>query len=182
VFSPNMPPDFFPFSIGCVGRFALLPLLVRGFLTHLRRCAQEVILMIRNFLSRFMYGRYGGDQLNLFLMGAWLVLFLLSTVFQLCKLTVVSNICYVLAYACIIYGLFRMLSRNYDKRRRENDWYLSKVGPLTHGLRQKRAQLRDKDHRYFHCPSCHQTLRVPKGKGKINVRCRNCGTSFQKKT
>lgn len=138
--------------------------------------------MIRNFFSRLMYGRYGSDQLNLFLMGTWLVLYLLSVLLQVAKLNLPATILYILAYVCIILGIFRMFSRNYDKRRRENDWFLSKVGPFTHTLRQKRAQLRDRDHKYFRCPSCGQTLRVPKGKGKINVRCRSCGTSFQKKT
>ena len=33
--------------------------------------------MIRNALQRFMYGRYGNDQFNLFLIGTYLVLYLL---------------------------------------------------------------------------------------------------------
>ena len=32
--------------------------------------------MIRNAIQRFMYGRYGNDQLNLFLMGLYLLLYL----------------------------------------------------------------------------------------------------------
>ncbi|MCD8050092.1 MAG: hypothetical protein LUE89_00230 [Clostridiales bacterium] len=138
--------------------------------------------MIRNFFSRLMYGRYGSDQLNLFLLGAWLVCYLLAILFNALGIGILNTICYIVAYVAIIYSIFRMFSRNYDKRRRENDWYLAKVGPILHGFRQKRAQMRDKDHKYFRCPSCGQTLRVPKGKGKINVRCRNCGASFQKKT
>ncbi len=39
-----------------------------------------------------------------------------------------------------------------------------------------------KDYKFFRCPSCHTMLRVPKGKGKVRVVCRKCGTSFIKKT
>lgn len=138
--------------------------------------------MIRNFFSRLMYGRYGSDQLNLFLMGVWVVCWLLSVLFRSLQVMPLYVAFSLIAYLCIIFELFRMLSRSYDKRRRENDWFLEHVGPVTHGLRQKRAQMRDREHKYFRCPSCGQVLRVPKGKGKINVRCRNCGTSFQKKT
>lgn len=145
-------------------------------------CRAGGIVMIRNFFSRLMYGRYGSDQLNLFLMGAWVVCYLLSLLLRAFKLGIPAAAFYGLAYACIVWGLFRMLSRNYDSRRRENEWFTDKTGPLTHGFRQKRAQLRDHDHKYFRCPSCGQVLRVPKGKGRINVRCRNCGNSFQKKT
>lgn len=138
--------------------------------------------MIRNFFSRLMYGRYGFDQLNLFLLVAWLVLDLLSILFRSMHLNIVSTVLYILAYACVIWELFRMFSRNYDNRRRENDWFADHTGPVTHRFRQKRAQLRDRNHKYFRCPNCNQVLRVPKGKGKISIRCRNCGTSFQKKT
>ncbi|MCQ2442101.1 MAG: hypothetical protein MJ077_03080 [Oscillospiraceae bacterium] len=138
--------------------------------------------MIRDFFSRMMYGRYGNDQLNIFLLTAWLMLYLLSAVFKTIKLALLSRILLWVAYACVVIELLRMLSRNYDKRRRENDRFVEITGPVTHGFRQKRAQMMDKDHRYFRCPSCGQVLRVPKGKGKIHIRCRNCGSAFQKKT
>ncbi len=129
-----------------------------------------------------MYGRYGSDQLNLFLMGAWVAAYLVSLILSGLHLAMAAKVFSILAYLCIVLSLFRMLSRSYDKRRRENDWFMERTGPLTHGIRQKRAQLRDRDHKYFRCTSCGQVLRVPKGKGKINIRCRNCGNSFQKKT
>lgn len=138
--------------------------------------------MIRDFLSRLMYGRYGTDPLNLSLMGGWLVCYLLSVVFRIFRAVLFSNIFSLLGYACLIFELFRMFSRNYDRRRRENDWFMDHAGPVIRGLRQKRAQMMDRDHRYFRCPSCGQVLRVPKGKGKVNIRCRNCGCGFQKKT
>ena len=46
----------------------------------------------------------------------------------------------------------------------------------------RRTIRRDKEHRYFKCPNCGQYLRVPRGKGKITVNCRNCGASFEERS
>jgi uncharacterized C2H2 Zn-finger protein len=137
--------------------------------------------MIRNFLSRMMYGRYGTDQLNLFLLGVWVALYIVSIVLNLMHLTLPAQVVNLLAYALVIWSLFRMLSRNYDRRRRENQVYLDKIAPISHTFRQFRAQRRDKEHKYFRCPSCGAVLRVPRMKGKVNITCRTCGTVFQKK-
>ena len=131
--------------------------------------------MFRNALQRFLYGRYGSDQLNLFLMVSYLVLLLLSVLPGLGFLEFVS-------FALVAFSLFRTLSRNLPARRKENANFLKLVGPVTRWYRLQRTILRDKEHRYFKCPSCGQQLRVPKGKGKITVNCRSCGSSFQKKS
>jgi len=39
----------------------------------------------------------------------------------------------------------------------------------------------DTQHKYYHCPQCSKMLRVPKGKGKIEIRC-TCGRTFVRKT
>lgn len=135
--------------------------------------------MIRNFFSRLMYGRYGSDMLSLFLVSVSLVLWIISS---LVKIQVVSAIVWVISYAALILAIFRMFSRNYARRRAENDKFVSLVSPLLQGFQRKRAQMRDKDHAYFRCPSCGQMLRVPKGKKRISITCRNCGNVFQKKT
>ena len=36
--------------------------------------------------------------------------------------------------------------------------------------------------RHFRCPKCHQKVRVPRGKGKIQITCPKCGEKFIKKT
>lgn len=135
--------------------------------------------MIRNFFSRLMYGRYGSDMLSLFLVSVSLVLWIISS---LVKIQAVSTILWVISYAALILAIFRMFSRNYARRRAENDKFVSLVSPLLQGFQRKRAQMRDKDHAYFRCPSCGQMLRVPKGKKRISITCRNCGNVFQKKT
>lgn len=131
--------------------------------------------MIRNALQRFMYGRYGNDQFNLFLMGLYLVLYLVY-------LFVRADLLYLVSFALLVFTLFRMLSRNVERRRRENIWFLQTFKPVLDWLRLRRSARRDKEHVYFKCPSCGQRLRVPRGKGQITVTCRACGASFQEKS
>ena len=128
--------------------------------------------MIRNALARFLYGRYGNDQLGVFLIALYVLLYILSIVFQLGILSLVGDV-------LLLVALFRMLSRNLTKRREENRKFLRKAEPVLSWYRMRRTIRRDKEHRYFKCPSCGQHLRVPRGKGKITVTCRSCGASFQ---
>lgn len=131
--------------------------------------------MLRSWLQRFMYGRYGSDRLNHCLLVAYLVLLLAHALLGWQLLYVLS----LAAAACLI---FRALSRNLPARQRENARFLKWSAPAVRWLRLRRTMSRDKEHRYFKCPHCAQYLRVPKGKGKITVTCRSCGTSFQEKS
>ena len=131
--------------------------------------------MIRNAIQRFMYGRYGNDPLNLFLIGLYLLLYLvyLFTRFDLF---------YVVGFALLAWSLFRLLSHNIERRRAENARFLRSANPILSWLRLRRTILRDKEHVYFKCPNCGQQLRVPRGRGNITVTCRSCGASFQEKS
>ncbi len=131
--------------------------------------------MIRNAIQRFMYGRYGNDQLNLFLMGLYLLLYL---VFMFTGLDVL----YFVSFALLALTLFRLLSRNMERRRMENMKFMKAAGPVISWFRLRRNMRRDKEHVYFKCPSCGQRLRVPRGRGKITVTCRSCGASFEEKS
>lgn len=131
--------------------------------------------MIRNALQRFMYGRYGTDQLNMALLLLYLVLYLVSIIFRL-------EILYWLSLVVLVFLLFRTLSRNAARRRAENAKFLQIAGPFLRWIRFQRTAHRDKEHRYFKCPNCGQQLRVPRGKGKITVTCRNCGASFEERS
>ena len=111
-------------------------------------------LMIRNAIQRFMYGRYGTDQLNLFLICVYLLLYL---VFAFTRLDAL----YWVSFVLLLWSLFRMLSRNLTSRRAENVRFLRAVNPLMSWLRLQRTIRRDKEHVYFKCPSCGQQLRVP---------------------
>lgn len=128
-----------------------------------------------NWLKKMMYGRYGVDELSLFLLGLYLVLVLLS---QLPYLGLLSWV----ALAVILWDFFRILSRRFDRRRAENARFMSLAGPVIRWFKIRRTILRDREHRYFKCPNCGQYLRVPRGRGKINVVCRSCGVSFEEKS
>lgn len=115
-------------------------------------------------LQRFMSGRAGADQLCWVLLVLGLVLNLIASLTGQMWLG-------VLAYVPFLWTIFRMFSRNVEKRRRENAAFLGVF-----------RRLKDRDHRYFACPKCRQRVRVPKGKGKISIRCPKCGERFVKKT
>ena len=132
-------------------------------------------MKFRDKVARFMYGRYGTDTLNNFLLGTYVVLYLLSII---TRVRLFQTLGTVTVFLC----LFRMLSRNHAKRRGENLWFQKKADPAIRWLRLRRTIYRDKDHVYFKCPNCCQQLRVPKGKGKITVTCRSCGAVFQEKS
>lgn len=130
---------------------------------------------MRAWLQRFMYGRYGYDQLGWFLLGLYLALYLLSVITHL-------SLFYLLGVAGLFWAIFRIFSRNLPRRRAENTKFLQWAGPVIRWWKLRSTIARDKDHRYFKCPNCGQQLRVPKGKGKITITCRNCGVSFEEKT
>ena len=116
---------------------------------------------IGDALRRFMAGRYGTDKLNQWLLG------LIGGRADSAVLSALG----VVAYVPLIWSLFRMYSRNIEARRRENAAFQRVL-----------TQLKDRDHRYYHCPKCRQTVRVPRGRGKINIRCPKCGEQFVKKS
>lgn len=127
-------------------------------------------------LRRFMYGRYGNDQLNNALIVGCLVLMLVGMFFHTSAIYVIGLVLLVLCYA-------RMLSRNTAKRFSENQKFLifwNKVKKKAFDVKFRFADR--KTHRYFKCPTCKQRLRVPKGRGKLNISCPHCRTSFVKKT
>ncbi len=122
---------------------------------------------IKNGLIRFMAGRYGTDQLNSVILWTGVVLCVASMLVP----QGINLVLTALAYVCMGMGIFRSLSRNTYKRYLENRKYL--------GLLQR---IKDRDHRYFACPKCRQSVRVPKGKGKIAITCPKCREKFVKKS
>ena len=131
--------------------------------------------MLMNFLRKLMYGRYGSDHLSFFLLFLYVVLIFISALPHMAWIS-------WLALAVLLWDLFRMFSRRIDRRRVENARFLALFGPFIRWFKMRRTIHRDKDHRYFKCPNCGQYLRVPRGKGKITVNCRNCGASFEERS
>ena len=127
-------------------------------------------------MARFMYGRYGMDQLSRNLSLICLVL-LIVTMF------VRNNVIYMIALVGIVYTYFRVFSRNISRRSEENEKYLKFHDKVVGKLNKIKFRITDsKTHRIFRCPSCSQKIRVPRGKGKISIKCPKCRIEFIKKT
>ena len=131
--------------------------------------------MIRRFLAGFMAGRYGGDQLNLFLIALYVILYV---VFLFTRLLVFE----LLGTIVLVVSLFRSLSRRLDRRRAENARFLAWWRPKRARLTAARARRKDRDHRYFPCKSCGAVCRVPAGKGHIEITCPKCGNTLRVKS
>lgn len=134
---------------------------------------------MRQKLSKFMYGRNGADELSKLLSTVAIIILLVS---MLCG-SAARSMLFVIAVTTIIYAYFRIFSKNTAARRVENARYLKQKQRIKSrfDLRSDMWKQR-KEYKFFKCPSCGATLRVPKGKGKIRIVCRKCGTAFEKKT
>lgn len=123
-------------------------------------------------LARFMVGRYGQDELGQFLFATALVTMLLSILFG-------GSVWYTIALILLIFGYYRMLSKNHARRYQENAKYLLYYNKVKALMKRKQYQL--KQYKQFHiyrCPSCKQKIRIPRGKGKISISCPKCKTEF----
>lgn len=129
-----------------------------------------------NWLRRLMAGRYGMDQLSI----ALLILYLpLSLIVQFSGVRPLE----IVALAPLVLSYFRILSRNIAKRHEENRKFLLWWYPIQNWVSRKIHRIKDRRaQRYFKCPHCKQTVRVPKGKGEIRITCPKCRIEFIKKT
>lgn len=127
-------------------------------------------------IQRFMTGRYGADQLGQIYMGISLVLLVISMFSR-------WNIFYILALGIMGYEYYRMMSKRIDKRYEENQKYMNfRYRAMVKWNQRKEHARQRKIYHFYQCPSCHQKVRVPKGKGKICITCPKCRTEFIKKS
>ena len=130
---------------------------------------------------KFMEGRYGVDGFARFTMGVALVCIVASVFFRNGSTT--GAILNTVGLAAIIYTYFRMLSRNIQKRYAENQKYLSMTAKIRQWFRKEKNMMEQrKTHHICTCPSCGQKIRIPRGKGKIEIDCPKCHTKFIKKS
>lgn len=128
----------------------------------------------RNRMNAFMSGRRGNDELTRFVSIAALVLAVLNILFR-------RPVFYYLFFICLIYAVFRMMSRNTAARYRENEKFRSIVSGIMHPskAKKKKENRTDSGYRFFRCPGCGQVMRAPEGKGRIRVTCSGCGKVFE---
>ena len=129
-----------------------------------------------NWLRNFMMGRYGVDKLNIALLILSMVLTFISSITDFAILLYIS---YIPLFLCI----YRIFSRNTNLRIQENYKFLKFYNPAEAWVKKKLNIVKgSKTHKHFKCPNCKQTVRVPKGKGKVNITCPKCSTKFTKNT
>ena len=132
---------------------------------------------IQNWLYKFMYGRYGHDILNYFIIIVAMLLSILSALFFKS-----NNFVSLFVYGLLLLSVFRMMSRKRYKRKKENEKFFALIRPLRSRYKLIKNNLTDKGHRYYQCPQCGQKVRVPRGRGKIEISCPNCRTKFTRRS
>ena len=130
----------------------------------------------KNKMMQFMQGRYGADQMGQMLSAV-------SRVFLIISLFSRNQAWFLLALIGIVYNYFRMFSKNISKRYAENQKYLTMTAGIRRKLASWKSQLAQrKMYHIYRCPGCKQKIRVPRGRGKIEIRCPKCNTRFVKKS
>lgn len=133
---------------------------------------------MRNAMARFMYGRNGVDALCWAMVVCELVLAVVSSLLRIEALSAVVG---VVTWVLWLLVLWRMFSRNLAKRRAENAKFLSWWGPIAANARGAKARRADKAHKYVRC-GCGTWCRVPRGVGKVELKCPKCGATHIVKT
>ena len=122
-----------------------------------------------------MYGRNGSDNLGRLCMWGGLAVLIAASATGIGLLTYI-------AFAMYFYSLFRIFSRNVEKRRQENQKYLNATASLRRDIKQRMNPLRNfRQYKYFRCPECRSYLKLPRGVGEVTVTCGKCKKQFRKK-
>ncbi len=130
---------------------------------------------VKASLANFMNGRYGQDNLGT-------CLFVVALALLIIDLFLGTGILSLLAWALYIWMVFRMFSRNREKRMEENRKYLALTGDWKKKFSQFRVRLKNrKEYKYFKCPKCHALLRLSRGCGEVTVTCGRCHHEFKQK-
>jgi len=123
---------------------------------------------IKQWLRRFMAGRYGTDKLSMVILVGGVIVSLAAMFIPSPRVTLVLTL---VSYGLMFWALFRCFSRNTYKRYQENRKFLMLLD-----------RIKDRQHKHFNCPRCRQPVRVPRGKGRIAISCPKCGEKFIRKS
>ena len=140
----------------------------------------------RERLAIWMIGRNGVDDLARASLGFGIIVLILEFIVNIWSKTAASLLSWVFL-ASIIYYWFRVISRNVEKRQKENRAWVKRFSRVAIPCRRKYSQMKDwkkyhKDYKLYTCKKCKQSLKVPKGKGTIRVTCPKCGNKFETKS
>lgn len=128
-------------------------------------------------LYRFMNGRYGSDQLNFALLITSILTSLIGgIVFE--RSMIITGIVYALSFVV----LYRAFSKKIYVRQKENLKFMNLIRPIKVKYNVIKLNLTQKQFKHVQCPRCHKTLRVPRGRGKIEITCPHCHVAFDKRS
>ena len=142
---------------------------------------------IKQSLRSFMNGRNGADHFSMALLWTGLIFYLLSSIIGSIQgafiwplLGMLLNLAGFAAYG---YSIFRIFSRNLDKRRAENRRYVTAMERQKKKRTQAVNRFKNrKIYKYFKCPGCKAWLRLKRGSGVVTITCSRCHTSFTQKS
>ena len=131
---------------------------------------------MRDKIYRFMQGRYGTDDFYKFLFWVALIGIVINWFFK-------SQLLSFAVTLILVYAMYRVLSKNHSARYAENQRYLQAAAKIRYWFDQQKKLMEErKYHHIYTCPKCRQKIRIPKGKGKIMIRCPKCHHEFQKRS
>ena len=130
---------------------------------------------LREKFARFMYGRYGVDELGKTLLYVILGMAIVSMFIK-------GSFLNILIWITLIFAYYRMFSKNHAQRYAENQKFLQLKRKVMSKLKGGYQQPVGREHRIFQCPTCGQKVRVPRGKGKISIHCPKCHHDFVKRS
>ncbi|MCQ2537810.1 MAG: hypothetical protein MJ124_05380 [Lachnospiraceae bacterium] len=132
-------------------------------------------MKFRDKFARFMYGRYGYtagfDGLSKCMLTIAIIVLLLSGFVNSASRTA-GTVMYVVSLLILALSYYRFFSKNLSARTKENYKYYEIINKI------KRFFVGDPNFKYFQCPGCKKKVRVPKNRGKIEITCKNCNTTF----
>jgi len=126
----------------------------------------------RERFAEFMWERNGYDGLGRAMLWLALLLVIINVFLDSVVLAAIES-------AVMLYVLFRVLSKNLERRRAENAAYYRITGRIKRFFELQRNRWRDrKTHIYKKCPFCKNTLRLPRKKGRRIASCPCCHNKF----
>ncbi|ETA78963.1 BRcat domain-containing protein [Youngiibacter fragilis] len=127
-------------------------------------------------LRKLMQGRYGVDELSRLMVYVSFVVMLIGSFAKNPYINLVGFAMTIYAYSRIFSKNHRLCSSQNLKYVQVRDRFLRKIANHVQIMKLSRT------YRVYSCPGCRQMVRIPKGKGKVEVKCPKCGTRFSRKS
>lgn len=122
--------------------------------------------------NRMFIGRNGPDQLSFALIIFSLLLSFAPWAYM-----------FIITFTITGLAILRMFSRNISQRQKENLFFMNLVNKIKSWYYRSKAKGQQRKlYKIFICPKCSQKLRVPRGKGKVSIKCSKCGQKMIRNT